>query len=516
MVFCYSTNSSAQDLEPTRNIEDLKKEVIFYSDKMTTINKSTIILENKVLLIYKDFTLESDYLLFDMEKGQIKAKGNVRAINGDIQVLCDEIEVDTFLESVKIKSANVNLNKLYSFQAKDIFVIKGLFSINGFRFNDNDTKHPIRYSVLVDQLNIFPFYNNKYFYLQINDVNGSVFNWEKLSPLSFPSYSLFVRNPTIPKNYLYQRRIRGYFQAGSFFVNGSLFDSYRGPSASITTSYFNNDYSTGYFTAEYGLYSKLNLSLYHDLTDNNGNLAQLSASYEQYDRVLKKSNVSGDLTLLHDWKYDTLGLRVALNQTYGTELIQRLPEFYLSSIFRVEKYTGLSYRYNIDIARFLLTDNKNKTTNINRLKFNVDLNSPNFYLKENIYLQLLTNTLFYYSFDNNLQSSFAGQIELNHELTNFLNYSVSYRQRFTKGKNLVDFENLTNNRFAGLQINYRLNDAIEFAGFTEFDLNTLKLSNVDFITNYNTDYYQTSFLLNIDLYNIFGVNLRANFKLKDY
>lgn len=495
--------------------EDLKKELIFYSDKLTTIDKDTLILENKVLLIYKIFTLESDYLFLDFKNGHIKAKGNVRAINGDIQIACEEINVDILLESVKLSNAIVNLNNKVNFQAKSLFLMKNFYTVDGFKLTDEDTVHPIRYAADLGQLNIFPFANNTYFYLQLSEINADIFNWKNASPIAFPAYSFYVRNPNIARDYNYQRRIRGFLQTGSFFLNAGS-DLLRGPWASATVSYFSNKYSTGFFTAEYGLFSTLAASVYHDLTDNNGNLLQFSGSYRQFDRYLKRPHFSGDLIYLHDWQYDTLSVRTTMNQSYGQLIINRLPEVSVGSIFRREINTGIRYRYNIETTRFLLQEKDKANQDIGRIRVSANLNSPKLFVNDKTYFQLMSDGIAAYYFGKETQVSFAGQALFNHDILNNFSYGLRYRQRFVQGKAAVSFENLIPNQFAGVQFYYRPFDFLELNAFSEFDIPNRRLVDLSIVATYTTQYYLTSLLFDINVYNILSSGLSANFRVRDF
>ncbi len=495
--------------------KNLKKEIILYSDKLTTIDKDTLILENKVLLIYKSFTLESDYLFIDFKNGHIRAKGDVRTINNDIQVLCEEIDVDLVLESVKLSLAKVNLNNRVNFQAKSLFLLKNFYTIEGFKLIDNDTVHPLKYSVDIKNISIFPFSGNNYFYLQLSEINADIFNWNHVSPISFPAYSFFVRNPTIAKDYIFQRRIRGFFQQGTFFLNAGS-DLFRGPWASATVSYFGNNYSTGFLTAEYGLFSQLQASIYHDLTDNNGNLIQFSSNFKQYDRYLKRLHVSGDLTFLHDWQYDTLSIRTTVNQSFGNLIINRLPEVSLGSIFRKEINTGIRYRYNIETTRFILTEKDKPDQDIGRIRLTTNVNSPKLFVNDKIYFQLISDGIISHYFTKDTQLSFSGQAIFNHDLLRNFGYSLRYRQRIVAGKSAVNFENLASNQFAGLQLFYRPFDFLELNAFSEFDLPKRKVSDLSLVATYTTQFYLTSVLFNIDVYNILNSGVSANFRVKDF
>ena len=495
--------------------EDLKKEVIFYSDNLTTIDKDTLILQNKVLLIYKSFTLEADYLFLDFKNGHIRAKGNVRTINNDIQIACEEINIDVVLESVKLYGAKVNVNNRISFQAGSLFLLKNFYSVEGFKITDEDNVHPLRYSADLGKLNIFPFSNNNYFYLQLDEINADIFNWKNVSPIAFPSYSFFVRNPIVPKDYIFQRRIRGFVQTGSFFLNAGS-DLFRGPWANATVSYFSNDYSTGFLTAEYGLFSLLQTSVYQDLTDNNGNLIQFSGNFKQYDRFLKRSNIGGDLSFLHDWQYDTLGVRTSLNQSFGNLIINRLPEVSISSIFRKEINTGIRYRYNIETTRFIIIEKDKPSQDVGRIRVTANINSPKLFVSDKIYFQLMSDGVIAHYFTKDTQLSGAGQVLFNHDIFKNFGYGLRYRQRLVQGANAVSFENLIANQFAGLQLYYRPFDFLELNAFNEFDIINKKFSDISLVATFTTQYYLTSVLFDINVYNILASGVSANFRVKDF
>ncbi|MFN8576847.1 MAG: hypothetical protein U0354_08305 [Candidatus Sericytochromatia bacterium] len=495
--------------------KDFRKELIFYSDKLTTVDKDTVILENRVLLIYQTFTLESDYLFIDFKNKQIKAKGNVRAINNEVQVNCDSIEVDMLLESIKLNNAKVDINHRVDFFAKSLFLMKNYYTAEGFKFKDEELILPLKYSVNLEKLAIFPFSNGNFFYLQLNKINGDLFSWENISPIGFPAYSFFMRNPTIARDYIFQRRIRGFFQTGSFFLNAGT-DSYRGPWGNITLSYFGNNYSNGFLTLEYGLLSQLQANVYQDLTDNNGNLIQFSGLVRQYDRYLKRPHVSGDLTFLHDWQYETLSIRTSLNQSLGDTIINRLPEVSISSIFRKEIHTGIRYRYNMELTRFIIQEKDKPLQDVGRMRVTANINSPKLFVNDNIYFQLMTDGIISHYFSKETQVSGAGQILFNHDLLKNFSYSLRYRQRLVMGKSGVSFENVLPNQFVGLQLNYRPFEFLEFNVFDEFSIPERKLNDISLVATFSTKYYLTSLLFSIDPYNIRSSGISANFRVKDF
>jgi hypothetical protein len=494
------------------NLQELKKDIVFYSGKLSTLDNDVFELEDKVLFIYQDFTLESDYLLLDLKNGHLKAKGNIRAINGDNKILARELEFDFLLESVKIKEAQVNLNNLIKFEAKNIFLLKKYINIDGFKFRDEDKKLPFNYTLLVDQLNIFPFPGNNYFFLQVKDINGGLFKWDKLSPLNVPGFEFYLRNPNLPRNYLYQKRLRGFADPGDFFTRFGA-DLYNGPWASATISYFGTDYSSGFFTAEYGLFSGATFSVYQDLTDKKGNLIQFSSTGKVYDKFLQRPNLDGNLFLIHDWEYDTLSMHLGINQVYGLLNIHRIPAVTWSSVFRKEPVTGLQYRYDIDTTRFITTEvnNNNKAQDVGRLRLLGDVNSPKFFLTPKIYLQALSEGIYSNYVSKSVQAGLAGQLKFNHSLLDNLDYTLMYRQRFVWGTSPLTFENLTNYQMVGMQANWMVNNYIELAGYTEFSIPQRQFSSIDLLINYTTDYYSISFLVDL-LY----LNISTNFKFLDF
>jgi hypothetical protein len=492
------------------NMKDLKKDMIFYSGKLTTLANDVFELEDRVLFIYQDFTLESDYLFLDFQNGHIKAKGNVRAINGDNQVMANELEVDILLESVKISGALVNLNNLMNFEAKDIFLMKKYISINGFRFHDEDKKLPFSYTVLLDKLNIFPFPGNNWFFLQVKDINGGLFSWDRLSPVDIPGWDFFFRNPNLPRQYLYQRRVRGFADPGNFFTRFGA-DLYHGPWAAVTVSYFGTDYSSGFFTTEYGLFSSAAFSVYQDLTDKRGNFIQFSSSLSLYDRYLQTANLEGNLNFIHDWEYDTLVMQLGVNQTFGPLVIHRLPTFSWNSIFRKEPVTGLQYRYDFDVTRFVTIEPGSNAQDVVRLKMLGDLNSPKFWVTPKISFQALSEGVYANYLNKSSQYAVAGQVQMQHSVFENLDYILRYRQRFVWGTSPLIFENLAVNQLAGLQVNWLITKNIELDGFTEFSIPFRQFSTVDLLLNYNTDYYAISFL-----FDILSLNVSANFKFLNF
>jgi hypothetical protein len=499
----------------SNEIKDFKKEIIFYSDKLTTIDKDTLILENRVLLIYQTFTLEADYLFLDFKNMKIKAKGNVRAINNEIQVNCESIEIDITLESVNLKNANIDINNRVNFFAKSLFLMKNYYSINGFKFTDENFIQSLKYSVNLENISIFPFSNGNYFYLQLNQINADLFNWENISPIPFPAYSFFIRNPILPRDYIFQRRIRGFFQTGSFFVNAGS-DGYKGPWANITFSYFGNNNSNGFLTLEYGLFSQLQANVYQDLTDNNGNLIQFSGLFRQFDRYLKRVHASGDLTFLHDWQYDTLSIKTSLNQSVGETIINKLPEVSLSSIFRKEINTGIRYRYSLDMTRFITQEKDKPIQDIGRMRITTNINSPKLFLNDKSYFQLMTDGIMSHYFSKDTQISGAGQVLFNHDILENFGYSLRFRQRFSIGKSPVSFENILPNQFIGFQLNYRPFDFLELNMFDEFSVPERKFNDISLVATYSTKYYLISLLCSLDPYNIISSGVSANFRVKDF
>lgn len=512
LIFFLSVLSNKSHCET--QTEKLKKEVIFYSDKLNTLDKDTLILENRVLLIYQSFTLEADYLFLDFKNGHIKAKGNVRAINNEVQVNCEAIEVDIFLESVKLTNANVDINNRIKFFAKSLFLLKDYYSVNGFKFNDK-TIGPLDYSINLENISIFPFSNGNYFYLQLNDINADLFGWKNVSPIGYPNYSFFMRNPVLPKDYVYQRRIRGFYQTGSFFLNAGS-DLYRGPWASGTFSYFGNRYSNGFLTLEYGALSQFQGSVYQDLTDNNGNLIQFSGVAKQYDRFLKRPHVSGDIVFLHDWQYETLGIRTSLNQNYGETIVNKLPEVSLGSIFRREVNTGIRFRYNTELTRYIIQEKDKQVQDIGRIRITTNINSPKLFFNDRIYFQLLADGIISHYFTKDTQLSGAGQALFNHEVLNNFSYSLRYRQRFVTGKSAVSFENINASQFIGLQLNYRPFDFLELNAFNEYSLINRRFSDISLVATYTSKYYLMSALFSIDTENIMSSGVSANFRVRDF
>ncbi len=222
-------------------INILNSNLIIYSENVVSKESGVSVFENKVLLIFQDFTLECDYLFVDSKRGYIKAKGNIRAINNEIEILCSEIEIDTLLESVKIKKAEVSLSDNIKFTAKEIFALKKFINMDGFKFTNDDFKIPIDYSILIDKIKVLPILNGQYFFTQVKDVNTGIFNFDNLSPIPVPFYSFYIKNPLIPKNYNYQRRIRGFYDIGAYFFRGG-FDGYSGLWSNFTFSYKFHDH----------------------------------------------------------------------------------------------------------------------------------------------------------------------------------------------------------------------------------------------------------------------------------
>jgi len=129
--------------------ENFRKEIIFYSDKLIASKENIFILENKVLALYNNFTLEGDYLFLNLKDAYGKSKGNVRFINNDIQILANEIEFDISSKYIQFKKANVNLHNIISFSAENIFVTQNLIKIEGFELKEKDKKLPVEYEIFL-------------------------------------------------------------------------------------------------------------------------------------------------------------------------------------------------------------------------------------------------------------------------------------------------------------------------------------------------------------------------------
>ncbi len=508
----------AKNVEAAR-LQEIRNEIVFYSDKLESLDKDSFILKGKVLFIYQNFTLEADYLFLDFKNGFGRAKGNIRAINGDSQIYAEELEFDTIFETIKIKKAQVNLNNIIGFKAKQINLIKNLFQVNGFEFRETDKKNLIPFSILIEHINIFPFFNNKYFFLQLTDINGKILKSGEVLPTDIPAFSTFIRNPTLPKNYINQRRIRGFFEPGSFFARFGV-DYYKGAWVSGTVAYFSSDYSNGFLTGEYGVFSGISLSAYQDLTDGKGNLVQFNGLFEQYNVFLKKTNLNASLNFIHDFKYDALNLRLGLNQpilSYDANrkikplLVYRLPEISLSSIFRVEELTKIQYRYDFSATRFLVIESASIAQDIGRVRVLADLNSPRFKLTDKINFQLLSETIFSNYLSKSYQLGVAGQIQMNHQLFKNFEYILRYRQRWITGTSPLAFETLTGNQFAGVQLNWWINDFIEVGGFGEFDIQSRRIPDVDLVVNYITDHYTITVLASFP-----DINFNGNVKFMDF
>ena len=281
-------------------------------------------------------------------------------------------------------------------------------------------------------------------------------------------------------------------------------------------AYFSNANSNGFLTAEYGLWSGLDTSIYQDLTDNNGNLIQFNGSYEQMNRNLKKPNLSSTLNFVHDWRYSSLNLRFGLNQTYGEMIYQRLPEVSINSIFRKVNLGELWYRYDIEATRFLLQEKNKESQDISRLKTSLFMNSPIFNISKNMNFRLLgeTNFLHYFGLRNHFATGVQG--DFTHDIFTNLGYTLRYRQKFVWGNSPIAFENIAPYQSLGLQLNYTINNFIELASFNEFSLKDLKFSNFDILASYKTNYYTVTLLCNFNIYNIAGINFRTNFRINDF
>ena len=498
-------------------INILNSNLIIYSEKVVSKESGVSVFENKVLLIFQDFTLECDYLFVDSKRGYIKAKGNIRAINNEIEILCSEVEIDTFLESVKIKKAEVSLSDNIKFTAKEIFALKKFINMDGFKFANDDFKIPIDYSILIDKIKVLPILNGQYFFTQVKDVNTGIFNFDNLSPIPVPFYSFYIKNPLIPKNYNYQRRIRGFYDIGSYFFRGG-FDGYSGLWSNFTFSYLSSKNSNGFFTAQYGTFSNLDLSIYHDLTDNQDNLIQFSGLYYNYDRNLKRNLFSGTLNFTHDWKDEILNLRFSLNQKNNETLINRLPEIALNSLYRYEPVTQIQYKYGIEAARFFITE-KDKKQDIGKLELNLNLNTKRYavdFFKNKFYLQGLTEVNSLYYFNNGNQNAFSWQLEAESKIYDKFTYLLRYRQRNVFAKNPVSFENMANYSVFVLQLNYFFNDFINFSVSNEFSIIDKKFNDLFLLVNYESKYYDIDLLLEISPYQIQNSSIRSNFKINNF
>lgn len=495
-----------------------EKNVTIYSNTSSINNNGVSSYDGNVLLIFDDFTIEADSLIFDINKGYVTIKGNIRLINNEIEVFAPEINIDLKLESVKITNPSVNVSNYIDFKAKEIFALKSFINIDGFRFDEKDEKIPFNYSLIIDKIKVLPIFNNKYFYTQIYDINGGIFNFDNLSPVNFPAYSFYLRNPSIPKVYTDQRRVRGFYDTGSYFVNGGL-DGLSGPWISGTVAYMSNKNSNGFLTAQYSLYSGLDLNIYQDLTDNKDNLIQFSSQYYNYHPYLKKSLFSSNLSFIHDWKYEILSARFSVNQTAGTTVVNKLPELTLSSVYRIEPNTGIQYKYITEASRLFVEEKNKKTQDIGKLKLNLAVNTPKYNLNmfnNSFYFQGLSESDFLYYFDKGNQQAFAWQLEMESKIFEKFSYSLRYRQRNSFGKNPVIFENLANYNLIGLQFNYFINDFITLATFNEFNLKDNKLTDVFMLASYKTKHYDMDLLIDINPYNIQDSGVRSNFNIRNF
>jgi len=482
-------------------IENFKKEITFYSNKLVTTKENVFILENKVLALYNNFTLEADYLFLNLEYGYGKSKGNVRFINDDVQIYADEIEFDVSSKYINFKKAHININNLISFDAENIFVTESLIKVEGFNYIDKDL--PIEYEIFLKNLNIVPFLNGKYFYLQTKDINFGIFDKKDILPVNIPAYEKFLRNPTLSVNYLEQRRMRNFYGVGEVYSRINV-DGYKGLSANVTCGYFGNENSTGYFTADYGIFSNLNFSLYQDLTDNNGNFIQFNGAWQENNLYLKNSAFSGSLDFLHDWKYHTLKLNISSIDYQNQFRLNRLPEITLQSTFKEYANTGLQYRYDVKVSRFLVNQTAKDDIDIGRLRLSGDLNSPKINLFDNLYFELLSNVSYYNYFNNNnYQLGLNAQVQMTHKVFENFTYTPRYRQSFVFGESPLSFDKLTNDKYLGLFANYWFNNSFEISAFTEFSIEQKKFSNIDFLIRYITDRYVISFVA--DALNL-GVN----------
>lgn len=496
----------------------LDKSITIYSKTSSINNNGVSSYEGNVLLIYDDFTIEADSLFFDVNKGYINIRGNIRLIANEVEIISPEINIDLKLESIKIINPQVSISNYIDFKAKEIFALKTFLTIDGFRFDEKDQRIPFNYSLVIDKIKILPIFNNKYFYTQIYDVNGGIFNLDNLAPISFPAYNFYLRNPNIPKVYADQRRVRGFYDTGSYFVNGGL-DGLNGPWVSGTVAYMSNKNSNGFLTAQYSLYSGLDLSIYQDLTDNADNLIQFSSQYYNYNPYLKKSLFSSNLSFIHDWKYEILSARFAVNQTSGSTIINKLPELTLSSVYRVEPNTGIQYKYTTEASRLFVEEKNKKVQDIGKLKLNFALNSPKFnlnILNNSFNFQGLSETDLLYYFDSGNQQAFSWQLETESKILDRFSYSIRYRQRNSLGKNPVIFENLANYNLFGLQFNYFINDFITLGAFNEFNIKDLKFNDVFILTSYKTKHYDIDLLIDVNPYNILDSGVRSNFNIRNF
>jgi len=479
-----------------------ESKINIYADKLI-LAENVSYFENNVVMIYEDFTVEADKIVFYKSNDYIYAQGNVRAIYNEIEILCDKLEVNIKLNSVLIKDSQVIINSLISFKSKEIFINNNFIDIKKLEFEDNDNKLLFfKYKIILENLKVLPIYRGRFVFLQIDNINFSAFNFDKLIPISIPQISTFVRNPNLPRNYINQRRIRGFFEIGSFFSRfGS--DSYRGPWASITVPYFSNDYSNGFITTEYGLLSKFDIELYQDFTDDKGSLFQLNANYQQYNRLLKNSVLASSFNIIRDFDDLAINLRLDLNQNISDSIVSRLPEVSLNSVYRQEKFTKINYRYDIIMTYFLI----NNKESLSRIRTSLDLISPKINITNDKYFLLLSQIFLSNYILNSNQYGLNYQIQFTHELLKNFEYTLRYRQRLVNGKSSLKFENIVPNQLIGFIINWWLNDYIEIASLFEYSIYDNK-PYMYLFTKYNTDFYSFSFIANV-----FELNFDANIRL---
>lgn len=473
-----------------------------YSDKLN-LEQNISYFENNVVLIYEDFTLEADKIIFDKNNDYIYAKGNIRGIYNDIEVLCNEIEIDLKSKSLLIKDNEVKINNIIEFKSKEIFVNNDFIDIKQIKFEDNDDKlFFLKYKIILENLRVLPIYKGKFFFLQINGINFGTFNFDKILPVSIPQISTFVRNPNLPRNYINQRRIRGFFEIGSFFSRiGS--DSIKGPWASITVPYFSNDYSNGFITTEYSLLSQLDIDIYHDFTDNKGTLLQFSGNYQQNNRFIKSSLFTTALNIIRDFDDLAINFGFNINQNIGNNIISRLPDISINSIYRKEKITNISYRYDLAMSHFIV----NNKEQFSRIRGSVDLLSPRINISNNKYFLLLSQLFASNYILNSIQYGLNYQIQFTHEIFKNFEYTLRYRQRLVNGKSPLSFENTLANQFLGLILNWWIIDNIELAILFEYSIYENK-PYMYLFSKYNTDYYSFSIIASI-----FEPNINANVRL---
>lgn len=473
-----------------------------YSDKLN-LEENISHFENNVVLIYEDFTLEADKIIFDKDNEYIYAQGNIRAIYNDIEILCDTIEVNIKSNSVIIKNSLVNINNIIKFKSNEIFINNNFVDIKKLEFSDNDDKlFFLKYKVILENLKVLPVYKGRFFFLQINDINFSAFDFDKILPISIPQISTFIRNPNLPRNYINQRRIRGFFEIGSFFSRvGS--DALRGPWISTTIPYFSNDFSNGFITTEYGLLSQFDIELYQDFTDNKGSLIQFTGNYQQYNRLVKNSLLTSSFNIIRDFENSAVNLRFDLNQNISNNIVSRLPEVSINSIYKQEDFTKINYRYDILMTHFLV----NNKDHFSRIRTSLDLLSPKINITDDKYFLLLSQVFFSNYVLNSNQYGLNYQVQFTHELFKNFDYTLRYRQRLVDGKSPLVFENTLPNQLIGFLINWWITDYIELASLFEYSVYDNK-PYMYLFTKYNTDFYSFSLIASV-----FEPNINANVRL---